>query len=130
MSMPRSRWIARIIVLAVIALSFACKVEQPQKNIDASLKENLSNIRKAISNFHADKKRYPYALEELTPNYLRTMPKDPVTGGPYVVVTEEPVVESHDFDGKSAEPAPRAVVIDVRSNAPGVDAQGVRYSDY
>ena len=129
--MPRLNRITRIVVLTAVALSFACRmVEKPQQNLDAALKENLVNIRKAISNFHADKKRYPYALEELTPNYLRMVPKDPVTGGAYEAVMEEPVVESHDFDGKGAEPAPRPVVIDVRSTAPGVDAQGVRYSDY
>lgn len=127
------RWIAgtgRVVLIIVLALSFACKDEKVQPNREAALKENLVNIRKALSNFREDKKRYPYALEELTPNYLRVVPRDPVTGGPLVAVTEEPVVASHDFDGKSADPAPRAVVIDVRSSAPGVDSNGVRYSEY
>jgi general secretion pathway protein G len=131
MTTSRSHWTRRVVLLAALALSFACKPETIHRaNPEAALKENLVNLRKAIQNFHQDKKRYPYALEELVPNYLRSLPIDPVSNAPYVVVIEEPVVASHEFEEKSAEPVARPVVINVRSSAPGVDAKGVRYSDY
>lgn len=134
MTTPRFRWIGwagRVVLLIALALSFACKQETVRRaDPEAALKENIANVRKAIDSFHRDKKRYPYALEELVPNYLRSLPVDPISNAPYVGVMEEPVVASHEFEGTSTEPAPRAVIINVRSSAPGVDAKGVRYSDY
>ncbi len=43
------------------------------------LRANLTNMRKAIDDFYADKQRYPSGLEELVPNYMRAIPIDPLT---------------------------------------------------
>src|SRR5215212_2265114 len=43
---------------------------------EAALKDDLFQMRKAIDNFYADKQRYPASLEELVPNYIRSIPKD------------------------------------------------------
>ncbi len=43
------------------------------------LRANLTNMRKAIDDFYADKQRYPSGLEELVPNYMRAVPIDPLT---------------------------------------------------
>lgn len=127
--MPRrSRSLPAFFLLLLIALT-ACRAAE-KKQVEPNLKETLTSVRGAIAKFHAEKKRYPYALEELAPNYLQRVPLDPIANAPLVTVTEEPVVAANDFDGKSAGPAPRPVVIDVRSSAPGVDSKGVRYSDY
>ena len=50
-----------------------------QKAVEAALRADLHEIRKAIDDFYADKQRYPSSLSELTPQYLRVIPKDPIT---------------------------------------------------
>src|SRR5581483_11037378 len=47
---------------------------------EAALRDDLFEMRKAIDNFYADKKRYPVSLDELVASkYLRTVPADPIT---------------------------------------------------
>jgi general secretion pathway protein G len=44
------------------------------------LKENLFQLREAISRYHADKGKYPDTLDALAADrYLRKVPLDPVT---------------------------------------------------
>jgi general secretion pathway protein G len=96
----------------------------------AALKDNLTTMRKAIENFHADQQRYPRTLEELVPNYLRKIPRDPVTGDvAWRVSTEETIQPSNDFS--TAAPAKtETYVIDVHSTASGKDANGKPFADY
>ena len=124
--MNRSRALALIIIVVVCV---ACQHrETPHKEV--ALKDNISNIRRAIDNFHKDKGRYPYSLDELVPNYLRRIPADPMTGSRnWRPVTEDTVQPSSDFTTGTAA-APRSVIIDVQSAAPGADANGVLYSNY
>ena len=53
-----------------------------QKAQEAALRDDLHEMRKAIDNFYADKQRYPDRSNELVPNYLRKIPKDPITKQP------------------------------------------------
>lgn len=94
------------------------------------MKSNLTQMRQAIASFHKDNGRYPYSLDELVPNYIRRIPADPMTGSKtWRPVTEETVQPSSDFTTGTAA-APRSVIIDVQSAAPGADASGVLYSNY
>ena len=123
--MNRSRALALILIVA----SFACR-EKYDAERDATLKSNLTQMRQAIASFRRDNGRHPYSLNELVPNYLRRIPADPIThSDTWRPVTEDTVQPSADFTTGTAV-APRSVIIDVQSGAPGADANGVLYSNY
>lgn len=94
----------------------------------AALKKELSTMRKAIDRFRADRGRYPHTLQELVPQYLPAIPRDPVTGDPWRVDTEESVQPSADFTTSTTKS--ETFVIDVHSSATGSDANNVPYASY
>lgn len=99
-----------------------------RKAQETALKDNLFQMRKAIDNFYADKQRYPNDLNELVPNYLRTIPKDPVTNQlDWEIVMDDPTNE------ETADPDPEAAmqpgVVDVKSKAEGTTLDGVPYNE-
>ena len=102
-----------------------------RKAQEAALRENLFQMRKAIDNFYADKQRYPADLNELVPNYIRRIPRDPVTlKDDWEVVMEDPLSLE---GGMESETDPEAFtepgVIDVKSSAEGVTLDNVPYAD-
>ncbi|HEY0141115.1 MAG TPA: type II secretion system protein G [Thermoanaerobaculia bacterium] len=118
------------LLLAVSGCKDPARERKQQRGREVALKDNLFHIRKAIDNFHADKKRYPASLEELVPNYLRMIPPDPITGvADWRLITEETVAVTHDFTTAEA-PKPVVSVLDVKSKAPGAGADGKPYSEY
>ncbi|HET7436255.1 MAG TPA: type II secretion system protein G [Thermoanaerobaculia bacterium] len=119
----------RRIALALCLLAAACR--QPEVHHDAAMRAALADMRYAIATYHQQTGRYPHALSELVPRYLRAIPDDPVTGKKttWRFETEETVAPSADFT-KSETAATRSVIIDVRSGATGTDAAGKRWSDY
>lgn len=112
-------------MLALLAL--ACK-DQERIDRENALKANLVQIRHAITAYRNDRGTYPQALTDLVPKYLPKLPADPI-GGEWRVTTEETVQPNNDFQTTTATSAP-AVIIDVRSNAPGTDRNGVPYANY
>lgn len=123
--MNRARALALILILA----SAACR-EKYDAQRDATLKNNLTQMRQAIASFRQDNGRHPYSLDELVPKYLRGIPADPITGSrTWRPVVEDTVQVSSDFTTSTAA-TPQSVVIDVQSAAPGADASGVLYSNY
>ncbi|HUR79998.1 MAG TPA: type II secretion system protein [Thermoanaerobaculia bacterium] len=98
---------------------------------EAALKDNLFQMRKAIDNFYADKQRYPATLEELVPNYIRSIPRDPIT----MQADWEPVMDDPlSLDGEmSSETDPNAMtqpgVIDVKSRAEGQTLDNIPYGE-
>jgi len=113
--------------IAIINVRFAQRKAQ-----EAVLKDNLFTMRKAIDNFYADKQHYPGSLEELSPNYLRSIPKDPMTKqADWEEVREDPLsLEGGDIP---SETDPQALsepgVMDVKSKAPGSTLDNVPYSE-
>jgi hypothetical protein len=117
-----------LVVVALLAL--ACREEQERIQREEALKATLVRMRTALAAYKTDNGRYPTALSELAPQYLRAIPRDPVTNAAdWRVTTEETVQPSADFQtATSATPPP--VIVDVRSNAPGTDRNGVPYANY
>jgi general secretion pathway protein G len=69
-----------VTIIGILASVAVVQVKNAQRKAqEAALKDNLFEMRKAIDNFYADKQRYPNDLNELVPNYLRKIPKDPIT---------------------------------------------------
>jgi general secretion pathway protein G len=73
-----------LVVLTIIAILLTIALPRYYGSLDKSreavLKENLYQLRDAISKYHADKGKYPESLEALaTDKYLRRIPLDPIT---------------------------------------------------
>lgn len=118
-----------IIVMSVIGILVAIIVPSYKHHVararEAVLRENLFQIRDAISKFYQDKNKYPTALEDLiTFKYLRTIPTDPVAKtSVWEAVYFEPQ-EDEDYDPEIAEG-----IIDVRSTAEGSTIDGTPFKD-
>jgi general secretion pathway protein G len=73
-----------LVVMAIVATLLTLALPRYFGSIDRSkeavLKENLFQLRDAISRYHADKGRYPETLDALASDkYLRKVPLDPIT---------------------------------------------------
>ncbi|MCI0470897.1 MAG: type II secretion system GspH family protein [Candidatus Aminicenantes bacterium] len=118
-----------IVVMSVIGILVAIIVPSYKHHVararEAVLRENLFQIRDAISKFYQDKNKYPTALEDLiTFKYLRTIPTDPVAKtAVWELIYFEPQ-ENEDYDPEIAEG-----IIDVRSTAEGSTIDGTPYKD-
>ena len=112
-----------LVVLAIIATLLTLALPRyfgsVEKSKEAVLKENLFQMRDAISRYHADKGRYPESLDQLaTDKYLRKVPLDPVTDS----ATSWIVVRSEDPQ--------KAGVYDVKSGASGKATDGSEYGQW
>ena len=112
-----------LVVLTILAVLLTLAVPRYFGSVDKSkeavLRENLSQMRDAISRYYADKGKYPDTLEALaTDRYLRRVPLDPITETDKTWI----VVQS---------PDPRkGGVFDVKSGAAGKSLQGASYSEW
>ena len=112
-----------LVVLAVIATLLTLALPRYFGSVDKSkeavLKENLFQMRDAISRYNADKGRYPESLEHLASDkYLRKVPIDPVTDS----ATTWMVVRSEDPQ--------KTGVYDVKSGATGKASDGTEYAQW
>lgn len=90
---------------------------------EAVLKENLFRFRDVIDQYQSDKGKYPATLDTLvTDGYLRTIPKDSITG-------------ARDWTEVPADPDPDAPgdlpgVFDVHSSSEGTALDGTPYKEW
>lgn len=116
--------------IAIMNVRFA-----QRKAREAALMDNLATMRKAIDNFYADKQRFPSDLNELVPNYMRAVPKDPITKqADWELIMDDPLSST----GDGGEPIPSETdpeamsqpgVVDVKSVAEGVTLDNVPYNE-
>jgi general secretion pathway protein G len=112
-----------LVVMTIVALLLTLALPRYFGSIDRSkeavLKENLHQMREAISRYYADKGRYPESLETLAADkYLRRVPLDPITESTGTWQVVQP------------EDAQKGGVYDVRSGAPGKSRDGSDYSQW
>jgi general secretion pathway protein G len=100
-----------LVVMAVIATLLTLALPRYFGSIDKSkeavLKENLFQLRDAISRYHADKGKYPDTLEALASDkYLRKVPLDPITESAttWIVIPPEDRQKGGVYDVKSGSP--------------------------
>src|SRR4029079_6997951 len=73
-----------LIVMSIILVLSAMSIAQYRQSVaiakDAALRSDLFFMRDAIDQYYADKGKYPESLQTLvSENYIRAIPKDPVT---------------------------------------------------
>ncbi len=107
-------------ILAAIALpNFKASIIQAK---EAVLKENLFRLRDLIDQHYADKGKYPGSLDALIEaGYLRSLPKDPITGGAdWETVEAEPEPDSDEPPG----------IYDVKSASAAMSSAGTPYNEW
>ena len=120
-----------VTIIGILASIALVNVRTAQRKArESALRANLFEMRKAIDNFYADKQRYPTDLNELVPNYIRGIPKDPITMQPdWEMVMDDPL----SLEGGMSETDPEAMVqpgvIDVKSRAEGMTLDNVPYAE-
>lgn len=112
-----------LVVLSVIALLLTLAMPRYFGSVDKSkeavLRENLNQMRDAISRYYADKGKYPDSLDALAADkYLRKVPLDPVTESASTWIIVQP------------EDLQKGGVSDVRSGAQGKSREGVEFSQW
>lgn len=96
-----------MVVMAIIATLLTLALPRYfgslERSKEAVLRENLHQMREAISRYHADRGSYPATLEALaTDKYLRRVPPDPLSESTatWVVIEQDGGV----YDVKSGVP--------------------------
>src|SRR5712664_1909328 len=112
-----------LVVLSIVALLLTLAVPRYFSSIDKSkeavLKENLNQMRDAISRYYADKGKYPESLDALAADkYLRKVPLDPITESSTSWLVVPPT-----------DPQ-KGGVYDVKSGAPGKSRDGAEFSQW
>ena len=97
-----------LIVLAIVGTLLTLALPRYFGSVDKSkeavLKENLYQLREAISRYHSDKGKYPENLESLAADkYLRRVPLDPITesAATWIVIAPEDPQKGGVYDIKS-----------------------------
>ena len=112
-----------LVVMSIIALLLTLAVPRYFSSIDKSkeavLRENLNQMRDAISRYYADKGKYPESLDSLAADkYRRKVPTDPITES----TTTWQVMRPDDPQ--------KGGVYDVKSGAAGKSKDGSEYSQW
>ena len=116
-----------MIVISIIAILLSVAVPnfiQSLKHANESvLKQDLFSLRSSIDNYTMDKAKAPQSLDELvSAGYLRSLPKDPITGQSDWV----PVQDDSLFSADQTEPG----ISDVHSASDKVASDGTAYSSW
>ncbi len=110
-------------VMAIIALLLTIAVPKYFGSVDRSretvLRQDLATMRDALDKYYGDTGQYPDQLEDLmTRKYLRTIPRDPITGSDTTWIIISPT------NGVKGS------VYDIKSGADGIGSDGTAYSGW
>jgi general secretion pathway protein G len=120
-----------VTIIGILAAIAVANVKWAQRKAqEAALRDNLFEMRKAIDNYYADKQKYPAALDDLKPNYLRSIPVDPITKkDDWETVQDNPTNPDEATDPDPQSQSMQAPgIIDVKSRAPGQTLDGTAYN--
>jgi len=120
---PGFTLIELLVVMAIVATLLTLALPRYFGSLDKSkeavLKENLFQMRDAISRYYADKGKYPESLDGLAAEkYLRKVPLDPITESTATWQLVQP------------EDPQKGGVVDVHSGAPGKARDGSEFSQW
>ncbi len=92
-----------LVVISIILILIGMAAGNYRKTVvranETVLRQDLVEMRKAIDHYTLDKQAAPQALSDLVPDYLRAIPKDPITQDVNWVPDIEAVVLNPDQAG-------------------------------
>jgi general secretion pathway protein G len=114
-----------LIVMVIISILAAVAIPKFLKHLqrakEVTLQQNLWTMRRAIDFYWQDKEKPPANLQDLVSGgYLREVPKDPICAD---CQWNEIAADADDLNTAGG-------IKDVKSTAPGEDANGKPFTDY
>jgi len=112
------------IILILVSISVPIYSNSVIHSKEAVLRDDLFTMRSVIDQYTLDKVKAPQSLQDLVAaGYLRTIPKDPITGSTetWQVTTDDTLM-----DPSQTQPG----ITDVHSGAIGVGSDGTAYSSW
>jgi general secretion pathway protein G len=114
--------IVMVIIVLLASVGVAIYGNSVKNSREVVLRADLTEMRKALDAYYADKQKYPASLEDLvTEKYLRKVPVDPITN----TADWQTTMSERDPANPSADPG----ISDVKSNASGTAIDGTPYSE-
>ena len=120
-----------VTIIGILAAIAVVNVKNAQRKAqETALRDDLTQMRKAIDNFYADKQRFPHDLNELVPDYMRKIPEDPITmQADWDQVMDNPTNPDETADTNPDNQNQGPGIIDVKTKAIGKTLDGKAYSD-
>jgi general secretion pathway protein G len=116
--------IVMVLIVLLAGIVLAVYGNSVTRAREATLKEDLFQMRKAIDEYYADKNTYPADLGALvTDGYLRSIPVDPLTGS-----AETWQTTASEFE--PANPAAEPGISDVHSGSDDSGLDGTPYAEW
>ena len=116
--------IVMVIITILASIGLAVYGNSVQTAKEATLREDLFQMREAIDQYYADKNRYPASLEALVEDkYIRMIPVDPITKS---ADTWQTTLSDPEPGNPSAEPG----IYNVKSGAQGTGLDGTSYTEW
>ena len=116
--------VVMLITVVLAGISLVLYNNSVQRAKEATLKEDLFQLRNALDQYYADKNRYPASLDELvTDKYIRAVPVDPFTNSRD---TWQTVMSEPEPGNASGDPG----VYDVKSGSDQTSLEGTPYSEW
>jgi general secretion pathway protein G len=116
--------IVMVIITILAGLGLAVYGNSVKHAKEATLRDDLFQMRDAIDKYYADKNKYPPSLDALVDeHYIRSVPEDPLTKSSQTWQTtlSEP---------EPGNPSAEAGVYNVKSGAEGTSLDGTPYSEW
>ena len=111
------------LVLILISVAVPLYNQAILRAKESVLRQDLFNLRSVISQYTLDKQKAPQSLDDLVQaNYIKFIPKDPMTNQPDWVVEQEEVLLAVD----QQEPG----ISDVHSASGATASDGTTYSSW
>lgn len=116
-----------MVVISIIAILLSVAVISYRQSVlhakESVLKQDLRELRDGIDAYTYDKKKAPQSLDDLvSAGYLKSIPKDPITGQSNWEVVQEDVMQSLD----QTEPG----IDDVHSASQAASSEGTPYNSW
>ena len=117
-----------MVVISIIVILMSVAIPRYQASIlrarETVLRDDLYTLRSVIDQYTLDKQKAPQSLQDLvSAGYLRSIPKDPLTG---TADSWQTTSDDTIMDPNQSQPG----ITDVHSGASGVSTEGTAYASW